>query len=62
MTAKEINQRLEKLSEQEFYLQMKDRWTTEDYETDQKINREIQKLEEQLKEGLKWKRFIQKLS
>lgn len=53
MTAKEINQRLEKLSEQEFYLQMKDRWTTEDYETDQKINREIQKLEEQLKEVLK---------
>lgn len=50
MTIGEINQRLEKLSEQEFYLQMKDRWTIEDYETDQKINREIQKLEEQLKE------------
>lgn len=53
MTAKEINQKLEKLSEQEFYLQMKDRWTAEDYETDQKINREIQKLEEQLKGVLK---------
>ncbi len=53
MTVKEINQRLEKLSEQEFYLQMRDRWTTEDYETDREINREVQKLEEQLKEMLK---------
>lgn len=53
MTMQEINKRLEELCKQEFYLQMKDRWTAEDYETDQKINREIQKLEEQLKEGLK---------
>lgn len=53
MTMKEINKKLEKLCKQEFYLQMKDRWTTEDYETDREINREIQKLEEQLKEMLK---------
>lgn len=50
MTMQEINKKLEELCKQEFYLQMKDRWTAEDYETDRKINREIQKLEEQLKE------------
>lgn len=53
MTMKEINDRLAKLVEQEFYLQMKDHWTTEDYETNRKMNEEIRKLKEELKKVLK---------
>lgn len=53
MTMKEINERLEKLCAQEFYLQMKDRWTAEDYETDRKMNEEIRQLKEELKELIK---------
>lgn len=53
MTMQEINKKLEELCKQEFYLQMKDRWTTEDYETDRKMNEEIRVLKEQLKEVLK---------
>lgn len=53
MTMKEINDRLAKLIEQEFYLQMKDRWTPEDYEDDRKMNEEIRKLKEELKKVLK---------
>lgn len=53
MTMKEINKRLEELCKQEFYLQMKDRWTAEDYETNRKMNEEIRVLKEQLKEVLK---------
>lgn len=49
MTMKEINDRLAKLVEQEFYLQMKDRWTPDDYETDRKMNEEIRQLKEELK-------------
>lgn len=50
MTMQEINRKLEELCKQEFYLQMKDRWTTEDYETDRKMNEEIRQLEKKLKE------------
>lgn len=53
MTMKEINNRLAKLIEREFYLQMKDRWTPEDYEDDRKMNEEIRKLKEELKKVLK---------
>lgn len=53
MTMQEINKRLEELCKQEFYLQMKDRWTAEDYETDRKMNEEIRVLKEQLKGVLK---------
>lgn len=53
MTMKEINERLEKLCAQEFYLQMKDRWTPDDYETDRKMNEEMRVLKEQLKGVLK---------
>lgn len=49
MTIKEINDRLEKLVEQEFYLQMKDRWTPDDYKTYRKMNEEIRQLKEELK-------------
>ena len=56
----EINKKLEELCKQEFYLQMKDRWTAEDYETDRKMNEEIRKLKEELKGLIKWKRFIPK--
>lgn len=50
MTMQEINKKLEELCKQEFYLQMKDRWTTEDYETDRRMNEEIRQLEKKLKE------------
>ena len=53
MTMQEINKKLEELCKQEFYLQMKDRWTAEDYETDRKMNEEIRQLKEELKELIK---------
>lgn len=53
MTIRELDERLQKLEEQEFYLQMKDRWNAEDYETDRKMNEEIRKIKEELKELLK---------
>lgn len=49
MTMQEINKKLEELCKQEFYLQMKDRWTPDDYETDRKMNEEIRQLKEELK-------------
>ena len=53
MTMKEINKRLGELCEQEFYLQMKDRWTPNDYETYRKMNEEVRQLKEELKELIK---------
>ena len=50
MTMQEINKKLEELCKQEFYLQMKDRWTPDDYETDRRMNEEIRQLEKKLKE------------
>lgn len=49
MTMKEINSRLAKLIKQKFYLQIKNRWTPDDYQTDRKTNEEIR----QLKRGIK---------
>ena len=56
MTMKEINNRLAKLIEREFYLQMKDRWTPEDYEDDRKDERRNKKAERRIKEGVKMKK------
>lgn len=53
MTMKELNDRLAKLVEQEFYLQMKDRWTPEDYVLDRKMHDEMLKIKDELKELLK---------
>lgn len=53
MTMQEISKKLEELCKQEFYLQMKNRWIAEDYETNRKMNEEIRVLKEQLKGVLK---------
>lgn len=53
MTMQEINKKLEELCKQEFYLQMKDRWTPEDYVLDRKMHDEMLKIKDELKELLK---------
>ena len=46
---KEFNSRLAKPIKQKYYLQIKNRWTSNDYQTDRKMNEEIR----QLKRGIK---------
>ena len=48
MTKNEIKERINRLEDLKFYLNMKDRWTTEDYRTMSRYRREIQELKEQL--------------
>lgn len=52
MTKEELIERLRFLEEQEFFLQMKDRWTPDDYEASRKMNDEMREIREKL-EGLK---------
>ena len=48
MTKNEIKERIDRLEDLKFYLNMKDRWTTEDYRTMSRYRREIQELKKQL--------------
>ena len=48
MTRTEIIERINKLEANAFYLNMKDRWTPEDYRTMDKWHREIRELKEKL--------------
>ena len=48
MTKSEIKERIDRLEDLKFYLNMKDRWTTEDYRTMSRYRREIQELKKQL--------------
>jgi len=40
-------ERIEELEKKEFFLEMKDRWTREDFETMRKIREEIRELKKQ---------------
>jgi hypothetical protein len=48
MTKNEIKERIDKLEDLKFYLNMKDRWTTEDYRTMDRYRQEIRELKAQL--------------
>ena len=48
MTKNEIKERIDRLEDLKFYLNMKDRWTTEDYKTINRYHRELQELKKQL--------------
>ena len=48
MTKNEIKEKIDRLEDLKFYLNMKDRWTTEDYRTMGRYHREIQELRKQL--------------
>ena len=48
MTKNEIKERIDRLEDLKFYLNMKDRWTTEDYRTMNRYRRGIQELKKQL--------------
>lgn len=47
MTKEQIEQRIKQLEDQLFYLDMKDRWDRQDYETHDKIVEELRELQEQ---------------
>ncbi len=51
MTKEEIKKRIESIKDSEFYLQMKDRWSSEDYETSRKHHEEIIRLKKLLEEA-----------
>ena len=48
MTRKELEQRLNKLLDNKFYLAMKDHWNAEDYRRDCEYDREIAKIRKKL--------------
>ena len=50
MTKQEIIDRIEKIEDNKFYLNMKDRWTNADWAKIREYDRELWKLQEQLKE------------
>lgn len=49
MTRTEIIERINRLETNAFYLNMKDRWTQDDYRTMNKWRREIRELKKELK-------------
>ena len=49
-TREEITERIERLETNAFYLNMKDRWTRQDYKTMDEYNREIRQLKKELEE------------
>lgn len=49
MTRKQIEEQIEKLEERKFYLNMKDRWSKEDYTRNNDINQQLKALRESLK-------------
>ena len=48
MTKNEIKEKIDRLEDLKFYLNMKDRWTTEDYRIINRYHNEIQELKKQL--------------
>lgn len=46
----ELKQQLEKVESDNFILEMKDRWTSEDYQTSYKYNAQIRELKQQIKQ------------
>ena len=48
MTRKEIEEKIEKLEMRKFMLNMVDRWTREDYNRMDEINKELRNLKEML--------------
>jgi hypothetical protein len=48
MTKNEIKEKIDRLEDLKFYLNMKDHWTTEDYRTMDRYYRKIQELKKQL--------------
>ena len=51
MTKEEIKKRIDSIRDDEFYLQMKDRWSNEDYELSRKYSEEIVRLRKLLEEA-----------
>ena len=51
MTRQEIEERLERVKNAEFMLQMNDHWTQEDFARDRKLNEEINELQGMLDRG-----------
>lgn len=45
MNINELNKKIEALKKDIFYLEMKDRWSTEDYERSRKMHNELLQLE-----------------
>jgi hypothetical protein len=50
MTTTEINNRIDVLKRERFYLACKDRWLRQDFEQDRQLYKEIIELEKMLKE------------
>lgn len=50
MTKVEMEQRLEKLEDERFLLEMKDRWSAKDFDTDRMYGREIRELKKKIAE------------
>lgn len=50
----QLKKELEEVRESKFYLEMKDRWTNEDFKTNDKFNEKIKELEKEIEkeEGL----------
>ena len=49
ISVKEITEEIERLENSLFYLDMKDRWTTSDYEIDREWRNKLSELKRQLK-------------
>lgn len=49
MTRQEIENKIKALKKRAFFLAMKDRWNESDYELDRKLSKEIDTLQEELK-------------
>lgn len=50
MNKESIEKQIKTIKYQQFILQMKDHWSSEDFDQDRKWTREIKELEKQLKE------------
>lgn len=48
MTKQEMQKRIEELEKERFYLAMADRWTSNDYQLDNKLFKEITELKEKM--------------
>lgn len=49
MTREEMMNRIEELETARFYLAMKDRWNNEDFQTDDRLYRELRELKQKVK-------------
>lgn len=49
MTRQETEKQIEELENRKFYLNMKDRWSREDYKRNDDLNKQLRELKEELK-------------